>query len=300
LPRAFRHPAYDNLLFPKAISKLKPDFVFSPYHDVRLPRNIPSVMMIHDTCIGDLPGIYPFKVRSYYQTMLRINLSRAKAVLTVSEASKSAILQRYKVADDFVHVVYNTLDKAFLEDNLEENSQQPRRENGLNMFYTGGNEYRKNVGRLLDAVANLLNSGHEPWLWVTGIYNEAWQASLDGRPFSVVDRVKFVGRLSLSELRAQYLAADVVVYPSLCEGFGRACLEAMVLGVPIACSDIPPLREVAGDSAFYFNPLDVISIASQIVNAASVGHKQPLNEPRFNRESVINSFAQIMNSIVET
>ena len=49
--------------------------------------------------------------------------------------------------------------------------------------------------------------------------------------------------------------------PSLAEGFGLPVLEAMARGTPVACSDIPALREVAGETAAYFDPLDEASIA---------------------------------------
>ena len=49
--------------------------------------------------------------------------------------------------------------------------------------------------------------------------------------------------------------------PSLVEGFGLPVLEAMMRGVPVACSDIPALREIAGDCAVLFDPLDPASIA---------------------------------------
>jgi glycosyltransferase involved in cell wall biosynthesis len=52
-----------------------------------------------------------------------------------------------------------------------------------------------------------------------------------------------------------------MAFPSLVEGFGLPVLEAMVRGVPVACSDIPVLREVAGDAAAFFDPLDAGSIA---------------------------------------
>ncbi|MEZ4580846.1 MAG: glycosyltransferase [Caldilineaceae bacterium] len=52
-----------------------------------------------------------------------------------------------------------------------------------------------------------------------------------------------------------YRAASVFVYPSLMEGFGLV-LEAMACGTPVICSDLPSLRDVAGDAALYFHPQD--------------------------------------------
>jgi glycosyltransferase involved in cell wall biosynthesis len=41
-------------------------------------------------------------------------------------------------------------------------------------------------------------------------------------------------------------------------------LEALAAGIPVACSEIPPLREVAGDAALFFDPLDEEAIASAL------------------------------------
>ena len=52
-------------------------------------------------------------------------------------------------------------------------------------------------------------------------------------------------------------------------------LEALAAGIPTACSDIPPLREVAGDAALFFDPLDEDAIAAAI---ESVMTDAPLRE----------------------
>jgi glycosyltransferase involved in cell wall biosynthesis len=54
--------------------------------------------------------------------------------------------------------------------------------------------------------------------------------------------------------------ADLLVQPALYEGFGMQILEAFAAGVPVACSNVSSLPEVAGDAAVYFNPLQVQDI----------------------------------------
>jgi glycosyltransferase involved in cell wall biosynthesis len=71
----------------------------------------------------------------------------------------------------------------------------------------------------------------------------------------VLERVRFPGWLSDEELESLYAAASAFALPSLVEGFGLPVLEAMARGVPVACSNIPVLAEVAGDAALRFDPL---------------------------------------------
>ena len=61
-----------------------------------------------------------------------------------------------------------------------------------------------------------------------------------------------------------YPHANLVTYPSTYEGFGLPPLEAMACGVPVACSSIPSLVEVAGDAALFFNPKDPASITAAL------------------------------------
>jgi len=78
------------------------------------------------------------------------------------------------------------------------------------------------------------------------------------------DRVRFPGWISDQDLEDLYSVAACFVLPTFQEGFGLPVLEAMVREVPVACSDIPVLREVVGDAALLFDPRDPASIAGAI------------------------------------
>ena len=299
LPRFARHPIYDNVLFPNAIRKISPHLLFTPYHDVRIPKGIPSVMMIHDTCIGSLGDVYPLKIRKYYEFMLRLNLSRCIHVITVSESSRSDIVKRYRLQKDFVSVVPNCLSSSFAsyafdgEDHIKKIRNQQHGE--MRLFYTGGSEYRKNIHRLILSLEVLEAEGVDVQLYSTGCADEGWVRASAGVKKSVMRRVNFLGYLSHNDLRNHYLATDVVVYPSLCEGFGRVCLEAMELGVALACSDIPVFREVAGDYPEFFNPLSISELVSAINLAWKKKIRPPKIDPRFQRDVVVNEFIHTMD-----
>ena len=68
------------------------------------------------------------------------------------------------------------------------------------------------------------------------------------------DRVVFTGYLSDTDLSLVLKHATVFAFPSLYEGFGLPVLEAMVAGVPVACSNVASLPEVVGEAAVLFDP----------------------------------------------
>ena len=85
--------------------------------------------------------------------------------------------------------------------------------------------------------------------------------------------IRFLGRVSDDELVRLYNQAACFVFPSLYEGFGLPPLEAMACGCPVLVSDIPVEREICGDAALYFNPLDpndILHTITQYLNDAGV------------------------------
>ncbi|MBA2496385.1 MAG: glycosyltransferase family 4 protein [Acidimicrobiia bacterium] len=77
-------------------------------------------------------------------------------------------------------------------------------------------------------------------------------------------RVRFLGFVPGAELSRLVRDADALVYPSLAEGFGLPVLEAMAVGTPVVASDLPALREVAGDAAVLVPAGDVGALATGI------------------------------------
>jgi glycosyltransferase involved in cell wall biosynthesis len=70
----------------------------------------------------------------------------------------------------------------------------------------------------------------------------------------VAARTRFPNWLSEEQLESLYALSSAFVLPSLIEGFGLPVLEAMLRGVPVACSSTSALGEIAGDAALTFDP----------------------------------------------
>jgi glycosyltransferase involved in cell wall biosynthesis len=91
--------------------------------------------------------------------------------------------------------------------------------------------------------------------------------------------VKFLGVQTYERVWELYRAADVFVFPSLCESFGHPLVEAMAAGLPIVASDIPVHREICGDAAEFFPVHDHAALAEKLAQLAQeAGARNALTE----------------------
>jgi glycosyltransferase involved in cell wall biosynthesis len=102
---------------------------------------------------------------------------------------------------------------------------------------------------------------------------------------AVTDRVRLAGYMADPEVESLWSMADCGAFPTLAEGFGLPILEGMARGVPIACSDIPVLREVGGDVPCYFEPHDPAAAAAAITNSLGDRERGRLGVERASRFS---------------
>ena len=90
----------------------------------------------------------------------------------------------------------------------------------------------------------------------------------------IASRVHWMPPRSDRELANLYAASAALLYPSEYEGFGLPVLEALAAGTVVATSSTSSLPEVGGDAAFYFDPMNVASIAETIREIAHLGEQE--------------------------
>ena len=238
------------------------DVFFSPTHYLPLFSVVPSVVSIFDLSYLKYPEL--FKKKDLYQLKIwgRYSIKRAKAVITISESSKNAIIEEYKLASDKVHVVYPGIKE--LINNREINMTDLQKKYGIKknfILFVGTIQPRKNIARMVEAISQI------PELELIVVGKKGWQYEgiLDSpRKFGVENRVKFLEFVPDEELSELYKNAICFVLPSLYEGFGLPILEAMKYGCPVVTSNTSSLPEAGGDAALYFDPEDSSDIAEKI------------------------------------
>jgi len=279
LPRKLNHMVYDRLTFRTYSFISKPEKIFSPYFDVTPARGIPHVITVHDLCFIEVPELYPLLQRFYYLSLLRRNLKNAELVVTVSETSRKTILKHFDLPSTKILVIPNGLNSEFTSKSPTSLEISNLRESfgrcTFLILYTSGFENRKNLNRLLQSLSMLDANGVDFKFLVTGKVNSSWNQLLAEFP-AIRDKTQFLGFLTNEDLKTTYSSVDVVVFPSLNEGFGRSCLESMSTGTPLACSNLPVFQEVAGDYAHYFSPNNPQEMSIKILEAINFGRKDPV------------------------
>ena len=250
----------EQLRLPEILKKENLDLVHFPHFNVPIFYRQPFVVTIHDLTHTLFPGKKPshFFHRLAYYMVFNAAITNSKKIIAVSESTKKQILQHFRVDEKKILVVYEGHNQAYKMLGKDEAFQQVSKKFNINkpyLLYVGVWRRYKNLPMLAKAFDRLLDQGFDLQLVLAGSpdpnYPEIKSQITDIRN---QNRIKMLGRVSDEDLNLLYNAAELFVLPSLMEGFGLTALEASACGVPIACSDIPALREVLGQGAEYFDP----------------------------------------------
>ncbi len=274
LPKIFEALLYNHWFFPKALKSTKADIFLSPYFDVSFNKSIISLITIHDMCFFEVPQEYSFLRRTYFQYRTRKSAQDATFILTDSQASKKLIIDLLNVSESKISIVQNQLESSFRDfvPSVEEikifKDRHRILESAKILLYSSGFENRKNVENFLKSSVEALSKGYFDKVLITGGSLQRWQNAINHLNLDESNFV-FTGILDPKELKMAYLVSSAMIFPSLSEGFGRPNMEAMALGIPIACSNIPVFKEFCQDYAAYFDPHSIDSIVSALYKVSS-------------------------------
>lgn len=223
------------------------------------------VLTLHDLIFRTLPQLTPPAVRLATEAMVVPAARRADRVVTVSEASRREIVERLGIPAERVVAIPNGIAPAPAPIGREAARARLGLPADASIALAVATDLpHKNHGALIDGLA-ALPPARRPLLLIAGHGTDGGALAQRAREQGVADAVRSLGAVSAERLELLYGAADLYVTATLHEGFGLPLLEAMARGLPVACSDLPVLREVAGgNAAAWLDPQRPESVAAAL------------------------------------
>jgi glycosyltransferase involved in cell wall biosynthesis len=219
-----------------------------------------NAVVIHDLAALAHPEWYGRAYVSWQRTVLPRIARRARLVMTVSEFSRGEIAGRLGIAHDSIAVVPNGVSDAFSPDADPGKAAAALGLRGPYVLALATRSARKNLAALSTAEQRLRERGIE--LVIAG----SGRAYLRGGERPPGRELGYVPEALLPSL---YAGARAFAMPSLYEGFGLPCLEAMACGTPVVAADRAALPETCGGAALLASPDDPEAFADALVRAAT-------------------------------
>jgi glycosyltransferase involved in cell wall biosynthesis len=218
----------------------------------------PGIVTIYDLSFFLFPhGLQPWR-RLYLRWGTAYSARRARRVVVISASTKRDVVRLLGVPEDRIDVVPCGVDEDFRPVGNPKSLDALRKKRHLPprmILFVGTIEPRKNLATLLQSYALLRRRIKPPPLVIAGA--KGWRheevLSLAGQ-LDLLDDVIFPGYVAREELPLWYGAADLLVYPSLYEGFGLPPLEAMACGTAVVVSNSSSLPEVVGEAGLLVEP----------------------------------------------
>jgi glycosyltransferase involved in cell wall biosynthesis len=260
--------AWEQLAQPWAMRRAGVDLAHGPAFVGPQAGGCPFVVTVHDLSFLLFPQGFRALNRFYLRHFTRLSVRKARRVIAVSESTKQDLVRCYGLSPAKIDIVHNGVDASFRPLPAGQVAAFRAKRNLPDRFilFVGTLEPRKNVVRLIEAYAHL-PSDRPPLMLVGGkgwLYDEVF-ARVEA--CSLTAEVQFVGYVPAEELPLWYNAADLLVYPSLYEGFGLPPLEAMACGTPVVTSTASSLPEVVGQAGLLVDPTDVEALAAAMQQA---------------------------------
>lgn len=241
----------------------------SPHYTLPFGLKGKSVVTVHDLIHLRFPQFFSRAQRAYSFMMIRHAINDARYVITDTEFTKQDILRSFRVDERKIVPIhlgvagsFRIVDRGVVE--------RFRSRTGLErryLLFVGNTKPHKGLHVLLDAFAGILKNYSDLDLVISG-----GSVGDDPRLKSLVEEAQFNGRvknfrrLSDDDLVLLYNGAEMLLLPSLYEGFGLPALEAMACGIPVIVSNAASLPEVVGDGALICEAGSVESLSAAMTS----------------------------------
>jgi glycosyltransferase involved in cell wall biosynthesis len=255
--RASFRPArilWEQIALPVEASRWRLDVMFNPGFTAPVLAACPSVTVFHDLQHKRHPEYFRWFDLPFWRLLLWSSAHRSQRLIADSESTRVDLLRFYRIPSKPIDVIPLGVEHRFFE--LDRTHLESY------VLCVSTLHPHKNLDRLIRAYARGKRDFRLVLAGMHGFHARSVERLI--AEFGVADSVQLTGWIPREELYNLYERACAFIYPSTFEGFGMPVLEAMAAGIPTACSEIPVLREVAGDAALFFDPRDEDAIGAAL------------------------------------
>lgn len=238
--------------------------------------SVPVIATLMDAIPLSHPEWTTMRLAALQRWLLRRSGEWADHVITISEYSKQAIVEHFRIAQERISVVPLGVHPRFFERIDRTAREEVLKRLGLPVRFflcVGTLQPRKNLDRVLDAHERLpAELRREIPLIVVGRAGWACESLVARlRAIETQGSVRWLEYLPDFDVRALMQAASALIFASLGEGFGLPVVEAFASGLPVIASNTTSVPEVAGEAAVMVDPCN----AGEIADAMQLIIEQP-------------------------
>ncbi len=244
--------------------------------------------VIHDLTYIYFPEVVEAKNLEHLRRVVPRSIHQADFIITISEAVKSEIVKEFSIEPEKIIITPIPPDTTYLTKNDNEIHKKYGVPTQKFIYFIGNLEPRKDLPTLIEAYQKLPTNIKDEYSLVLAGGN-GWKTEKSRQAIKAAqaagDKVVHVGFVDSKDTAAFYQQATMFVMPSIYEGFGMPILEAMASDCPVIASDIPVLRETAGDAALFAKAGDSDSFCQTI--------QQLINDKNLQKELVAKGKQQL-------
>jgi glycosyltransferase involved in cell wall biosynthesis len=261
---------WEQLILPFQIRSRKIDVLLSAGLTAPFFSPVPSVLAIYDLQHINQPQNFSRLFLFFLKTILYLSAKSADGIITISEQVKKDIIKYYKIGSEKITVAHLAVNHELFFPKGSDNLSSTRTKYGLPeryLLYAAALLPHKNHARLLRSFKEIVKEIPGMKLVLTGAWDKGhdMMAGLISE-LGLQKDVIMLGWIPFEDIPFLYRGAEIFAFPSLHEGFGLPILEAMASGVPVVCSRIEPLVEIAGDAVQLVDPYDQADITRGILS----------------------------------